>query len=58
MFQVLYLCWYRPHWYDDIELIDDLGEACAVANQVAANRRTVAIVCDAAGNRIYEVDQR
>jgi hypothetical protein len=58
VYTVLYLCNYRPHWYDDLPPYADFGTAANVANSVAAQRRTVANVYDPWENLVYQADYR
>jgi len=57
MFQVLYLCKFRPHFYDDIEPMWDWSSAVQTCQQVARQRRCYACVVSG-GQVVYESDYR
>ena len=44
MFQVLYKCLYREHWYDDIAPVDDWQVAVRIAQQVKMQRRCPVVI--------------
>jgi hypothetical protein len=57
MFQVLYRCAFREHWYDDIEPVADFTSAVMLARHVAAQRGTPAAVNDQNGRTLYRTDR-
>jgi hypothetical protein len=58
MYQVRYLCRYRPHWYDDVNPFPDGLSAVRMADSIAQNRQCVAAVTDSIGQVVYTVDNR
>ncbi len=46
MFSVLYRCYYREHWYDDYDPIDNPLQAKTLCDAVSAQRGAPAVVRD------------
>lgn len=44
MFQILYRCLYRDHWYDDVDPVDSFEQAVATAQYLRQLRGTPVIV--------------
>ena len=53
MFQVLYKCNFRPHWYDDVEPTYNYQDAVNMCEQIALNRRCLAVVMNGPYQQVY-----
>ncbi len=59
MFQVIYLCNYRPHWYTELEPTDDWNLACLTCDAIARQRGGLARVANPyTGQTLFESDYR